>query len=131
MAVVIALPITDRLASFEFYNQGLGFEAVGELAADGLPEPLAFVLADGVQLMLVPTDGFSWVIGGHTVAERGQVECLLDLSARDESEVAVVVDRVRSAGARLVEEPQPKPWGFAALLADPDGHLWSVTAPSP
>jgi uncharacterized protein len=130
MAVVIALPIADRRTSFDFYRQGLGFEAVGPVAGDGVPEPLAFVLAEGVQLMLIPTDGFASVIGDHTVPERGQSECLLDIAAHDHTEVDDRVDRVRSAGARVVEEPQPKPWGYAALVADPDGHLWTITAPA-
>jgi predicted lactoylglutathione lyase len=127
--VIVALPIADRRASFDFYVHALGLVAVGEVADDGLPEPLAFVLAEGVQLMLVPTDGCAWVIGDHTVAERGKAECLLDLVARDHGEVDDLVARVRDSGARVLEEPQPKPWGYAALFADPDGHLWTATAP--
>ena len=79
--------------------------------------------------MLIPTDGFAWVIGDHEVATLGQIECLLDLAARDHTEVTDLVDRARGAGAHVVEEPQPKPWGYTALLADPDGHLWTITSP--
>jgi uncharacterized protein len=129
MPVIVALPIEDRRTSFVFYRQGLGFDTVGPIAEDGLPEPLTFVLADGVQLMLIPADGFGWVIGDHRVAERGQVECLFDLAASDHAEVDDRVDQVRGTGARVIEEPQPKPWGYAALVADPDGHLWTITAP--
>ena len=55
--VVVTLPTADRQRSYDFYRDGLGFEAVGELADDGLPEPLQFVLNDGLRLMLVPTGG--------------------------------------------------------------------------
>ena len=41
MNIVISLPTDDRATSHAFYA-ALGFEAVGELASDGLPEPLQF-----------------------------------------------------------------------------------------
>jgi hypothetical protein len=81
MHFTIALPIADRRASFDFYRQALRLTAVGPVADDGLPEPLAFELADGVQLMLIPADGFAGVIGEHRVAGRGLTECLLDVAA--------------------------------------------------
>jgi hypothetical protein len=37
----VCLPIKNRRASHAFYT-ALGFVAVGELADDGLPEPLQF-----------------------------------------------------------------------------------------
>ncbi|MEZ5410170.1 MAG: VOC family protein [Acidimicrobiales bacterium] len=129
MPFTIALPIADRRASFDFYRQALRLNAVGPVADDGVPEPLAFDLVDGVQLMLIPADGFAWVIGEHVVTERGQTECLLDVAAHGQPEVDDLVDRVRSAGGRVLEDPQSKPWGYCALFADPDGHLWTTTAP--
>jgi uncharacterized protein len=53
--VVVALPTEDRQRSFNFYAEGLGLEPIGEAAEDGIPEPLQFVLNQGVRLMLVPT----------------------------------------------------------------------------
>lgn len=61
--VVVSLPIEDRRTSFAFYRDGLGFDAVGEPAEDGVPEPLQFAVNDGLRLMLIPTGGFGWVIG--------------------------------------------------------------------
>jgi catechol 2,3-dioxygenase-like lactoylglutathione lyase family enzyme len=61
--VLISLPVSDRVRAHAFYREGLGLEAVGELAEDGVPEPLLFILNDLTQLMLVPTSGFGWVIG--------------------------------------------------------------------
>jgi hypothetical protein len=37
-----------------------------------------------------------------------------------------MVDRARAAGAEIIMEPSEQPWGFTALFADPDGHLWQV-----
>jgi catechol 2,3-dioxygenase-like lactoylglutathione lyase family enzyme len=38
--LTICLPIADRPRSFDFYRGGLGFEAVGALVEDGVPEPV-------------------------------------------------------------------------------------------
>lgn len=71
----IALPIADRQRSHLFYGEGLGFATPGELADDGVPEPLRVVVNDALRLMLIPTGGFGWVTAGSEVATRGTVEC--------------------------------------------------------
>ena len=94
--MTVSLPIADRATSYHFYRDGLGLDAVGELADDGLPEPLQFVVNDGLRLMLVPTGGFGWVIGRHEVAARGQSECVLSLGVASSADA----DADRRAGAR-------------------------------
>jgi uncharacterized protein len=126
--VIVGLPIADRRTSYAFYGEGLGFDAVGEVADDGIPEPLQFLLADGVRLMLIPTEGFGWVIGDREVAARGHIECLFSLPAGSEAEVDAVVERAVRAGAEIVAPPGPQPWGYTGAFADPDGHVWQVTA---
>jgi predicted lactoylglutathione lyase len=126
--VVVSLPIADRPTSFRFYAEGLGLDAVGEPAEDGIPEPLQFVLNDGLRIMLVPTGGFGWVIGDHEVARRGQSECVLSLPAATPAEADRLVERARAAGAEIVAEPGRQPWGYRGVFADPDGHLWMVVA---
>jgi len=125
-SIIISLPIADRRSSFAFYGEGLGFEPIGEPADDGVPEPLQFALADGANLMLVPTGGFGWVIGDHEVASPGTSECVLSFGAASEAAVDATIERARSAGARVVAEPERKPWGYIGTFADPDGHLWMV-----
>ncbi|MEW2426734.1 VOC family protein [Micromonospora sp. NPDC047644] len=125
--VIVSLPIADRPTSYRFYRDGLGLEAVGELADDGLPEPLQFVVNDGLRLMLVPTGGFGWVIGRHEVAPRGQSECLLSLTVDSLVDADAVVERARAAGAEVISETSDYPWGYAGVFADPDGHLWMVS----
>lgn len=126
-SVIISLPIADRPASFRFYQDALGLTPVGEVADDGIPEPLQFVLNDGVRLMLIPTGGFGWVIGPHEAAPPGQSECLMHLAAGTAAEVDEMVERARKAGAEVVTKPAQQPWGYAGAFADPDGHLWMVT----
>ncbi|MEU4642616.1 VOC family protein [Micromonospora sp. NPDC023814] len=126
--VVVSLPIADRPTSYRFYSEGLGLDAVGEPAEDGIPEPLQFALNDGLRVMLVPAGGFGWVIGRHEVARRGQSECVLSLSAATSAEADQLVERARAAGAEVVVEPGQQPWGYSGAFADPDGHLWMVSA---
>ena len=126
--VLVSLPIADRRTSFAFYGDGLGLEAIGEPADDGVPEPLQFGLNERARLMLVPTKGFGWVIGDHEVAKRGHSECVLSLGAGSEAEVDELVKRAQRAGAETIAEPGRQPWGYTGAFADPDGHVWMVTA---
>ena len=127
-SVTVSLPIDDRRTAHDFYVAAFGLEAVGEIASDGLPEPLQFALGGGTSLMLIPRVGFGWVAKPNAVAERGTSECLLSLTAPTDAEVDALVERARAAGADVVVEPERRPWAYAATLADPDGHLWMISA---
>ena len=124
--LVVSLPIADRPTAFRFYQQALGFEAVGALADDGVPEPLQFVVNAGVRLMLIPRGGFGWVIGDGEVAPVGLHEVQLVLTVGTETEVDAIIDRAVGAGAGLAVPPGRKPWGYTGSFTDPDGHLWMV-----
>jgi predicted lactoylglutathione lyase len=124
--VVVSLPIADRRASFAFYRDALGFEPVGEAAADGVPEPLQFALNDGIRVMLIPTGGFGWITGDHDVAPHGSSECVLSLSTATDGEVDEFVARAGRGGAAVVTAPGQQPWGYAGAFADLDGHIWMV-----
>jgi uncharacterized protein len=124
--ITVALPIADRPATFAFYTKGLGLHPLGDPGDDGAPEPLQFALNDGVRVMFIPTGGFGWVTGNRLTAPSDQHECLLVLTLADQRGVHEMVDRARGAGAEIVTEPSDQPWGFTAVFADPDGHLWQV-----
>jgi len=126
--VIVSLPTADRRTSFAFYGEGLGLDAIGEAADDGVPEPLQFALNDGVRLMLIPTQGFGWVIGDREVAPRGQSECIFTIRAETEADVQRLVERAHEAGGEIVTRPGQQPWGYAGAFADPDGHVWMVTS---
>ncbi|HEU5151855.1 MAG TPA: VOC family protein [Iamia sp.] len=126
---VIALPTADRVRAHAFHTEGLGLEAVGEPAEDGVPEPLQLRLGADVHLMLIPRGGFGWVTDPHPTAAPGTSECQLSWTVPTRAGVVAAVERARAAGARVVAEPDDRPWGYAATFADPDGHLWMVLTP--
>ncbi|WP_460340806.1 VOC family protein [Actinoallomurus acanthiterrae] len=125
--LVIGLPIADRQRSYTFYREGLGLEPVGEPADDGVPEPLQFVINDGVRVMFIPTGGFGWVIGDRAVAESGTSECVLTLPVVTPADADQMITRARTAGATVITAPGQQPWGYAGVFADPDGHVWMVS----
>jgi predicted lactoylglutathione lyase len=124
--MIISLPIEDRPRSYAFYQEALGLKPVGELDDDGIPEPLQFALADDVTMMLIPTEGFGWVLGDQPAAQAGTSECILSIHTESEAAVDAQVAKAVAAGAKLVTEPTRKPWAYFATFTDPDGHLWMV-----
>lgn len=126
--VIVSLPIADRRTSFAFHGEGLGLDAIGEPADDGVPEPLQSALHDGVRLMLIATGGLGWVIGDREVAGRGHSECMSGLRVGTEAAVDELIGRLHRAGAEIGTPPGPQPWGYAGACADPDGHVWMVTS---
>jgi len=127
MNYTISLATADRNRALMFYRDGLGLEAFGPLADDGVPEPLQLRLTSSVSLMLIPTGGFGWVAGEDRVAPPGASECVLSLYASDEDAVRTRYAAALAAGGITVYEPSQREWGaFAAQVADPDGHLWMI-----
>jgi len=124
-SIVIALPTTDRRRAHAF-AQALGLETPGELAEDGVPEPLRVQINEQTSLMYVPTGGFGWITAGRSTAEPGTSECLLSLQLDTTTEVDDLVRRAEPAGGRVASGPEQKPWGYTGTFTDPDGHLWEA-----
>jgi predicted lactoylglutathione lyase len=135
MRTTIALPTRDRARSHVFLRDGLGLETPGELADDGVPEPLRATLSDSCEVMMIPTGGFKWVTGqlgdepmDAATPPEGPKQCLvtIELGSRDEVEARYAA---AIALGRGMIEPEAAPWGeYRALVADPDGHLWQLTS---
>ena len=132
----VCLPTADRSVSHAFYA-ALGFVAVGELGDDGIPEPLQFEISDGLRVMLIPTGGFGWLIGGRKRSPRSSHECLVVIGLATDAEVDELMRRAQDAGAEIVFEAGNQSWGgepaaaepdaYAGAFADPDGHMWQVS----
>jgi len=127
-AVVVSLPVADRPTSSASYRAFLGQSPPGEAQDDGEPEPLQFLVNEGLRLMLIPRDGFAWVVGDHEVASRGTVELVLSREVPSEAAVGELTDVAASRGGAVIVAPGGQPWGYVALVADPDGHLWQIIA---
>src|SRR4029450_13145908 len=99
----IALPTADRSRAYAF-AQALGLETPGELAEDGVPEPLRVQLNEQASVMYVPTGGFGWITDGRATAEPGTSECLLSLQVGMITEVDNLVGRGEAGGGRAEED---------------------------
>ncbi len=128
-SVTISLPIADRRTSRDFYQAFLALDPFGAPADDGVPEPLQFPLGDGCVLMLIPRGGFGWVVDTSAeVAPPGTVSALFSVGVGSAAEVDEVVARATAAGAAVPRSARQEEWGYCALVADPDGHVWQVIA---
>src|SRR6187200_2424293 len=106
--LVLALPTADRSRAYAF-AQALGLETPGELAEDGVPEPLRVQLNEQASVMYVPTGGFGWITDGRATTEPDDL-----------------LGRVDAAGGHVASGPQRKTWGYTGTFTDPDGHLWEA-----
>lgn len=69
--MVIALSTADRSRAHAF-ALALGLETPGDLAEDGVPEPLRVQLNERASVVYVPTGGFGWTTAGRATAEPGR-----------------------------------------------------------
>ena len=121
----VCLPIRDRQVTHAFYT-ALGFVPVGELGDDGLPEPLQFEISVGLRVMLIPSRGFGWVIGGRKRSPKKTHECRVLIGLATDAAVDELMRRAQDAGAEIVFAAGTQQWGYAGAFADPDGHMWQV-----
>lgn len=134
--ITIALPTRDRARSHVFLRDGLGLETPGELAEDGVPEPLRATLSESCEVMMIPTGGFKWVTGqledepidAAALPPEGPKQSLVTIELGSRGDVDARFAAAAAIG-RGVIEPESAPWGeYRALVADPDGHLWQLTS---
>lgn len=81
--------------------------------------------------MLIPTGGFGWVVGNRDVAPSSHSETFISITAGSESAVDELVNKAQQAGATIITVPSQQPWGYVGAIADPDGHVWQVSAAAP
>ena len=117
---LITLAVTDMDSSAAFY-EAMGWTRVetqdGVIAFDLIGQTLGLYpkagLAKDLGIDLAEIGGFSGVTLGHNVAERAEVDRLMDA--------------VATAGGKVLKPAQEVFWGgYHGYFADPEGHVWEI-----
>jgi len=120
--VILAVDDVEKIASF--YGLAFGWpRRVDE------PVLVEFALPDGRGVALYQERGFAANTGRKPTRFSGYGTTSTELYFRCE-DLAACIARLTDAGARLLAERTPKPWGDeVAYFADPEGNVLAVGAP--
>lgn len=119
---VVTLGVADLRKATEFYAQVLG------TPPNTSNEGVTFIELPGTWLSLFPLENLAHDISAEVTPQRGAFSGFtLAHNARSKEDVTAIIERARSAGARIWKEPQEAFWGgFHAYFSDPDGYFWEV-----
>lgn len=116
------LATADLERARAFYS-GLGF-AVNDMppGAGGITvQPTGSSM-----LCLFPAEIFATIIPGEPCDPARSQEIVQSISFETRAGVDELAAKARAAGARLLDEPGEKPYGYGFGFADPDGHVWAA-----
>jgi len=116
----VTLVVGDLETSRRFYLDGLGWQA----AVDVPDEVVMIHVGDKVVLSLWAEAAAVEEIG--PVQRGGTPPFTLAHNCRDAAEVDAVLDRARSAGARVHAAVQRDWGGYSGYFSDPDGFRWEI-----
>lgn len=120
--IFINLPVADVTRSREFFTK-VGY-AIDERMSN--EDCLGIELGPNIYAMLLKRDFFA-TFHNSTVAEPGQHEVLVCVSADSIDHVDTVVDAATSAGGQAVRtEGADTGYMYGRSYADLDGHIWEV-----
>lgn len=119
---VVTLGVADLHKATDFYAQVLG------TPPDTSDEEITFIKLPGTWLSLFPLENLAQDISAEVTPQRGAFSGFtLAHNACSKEDVTAIIERARSAGARIWKEPQEAFWGgFHAYFSDPDGYFWEV-----
>jgi catechol 2,3-dioxygenase-like lactoylglutathione lyase family enzyme len=117
---VITVGVVDLPVSRAFYSEGLGWTPLLDL-----DEIVFYQVGHGLILALFPILDFAADIGAHIATNDGSFS--LGQVVQTQAEVDQAIEKARTAGARILKEPQDAAFGgYHGYFADPDGHRWEV-----
>ncbi|WP_194757193.1 VOC family protein [Aliidiomarina indica] len=123
----ITLGVDDLERSVAFYRDGLGFKTKGIVGKEIENGAVAFFhLQPGLRLALWPRQSIAFE---HqlSLGPRDPAGMMLAHNVTTASEVDSLIACARAAGAPILREPKPFPWGgYGGVFADPDEHLWEI-----
>jgi hypothetical protein len=119
---ILTLGVADLARATKFYEAVLGTPP--NTSYDGV----TFIELPGAWISLYPLENLAKDISLEVPITRGGFSGVtLAHNARSKEDVIAIVERARSAGARVVKEPQETFWGgFSGYFADLDGYYWEV-----
>jgi len=119
---LITLGVSDLSKATAFYA------AVLDTPPNRSYDGITFIQLPGAWLALYPLEDLAKDIAPDISISRGGFGGItLAHNARSREEVRGIMERVASAGGRIVKPPQNTFWGgFSGYFADPDGYYWEV-----
>lgn len=119
---MITLGVADLGKATDFYEQVLATPP--NKTHDGV----RFIELPGIWLGLFPLVNLAKDIADDLPPTRGGFPGFsLSHNARSEADVRAICERARSAGAKIVKEPETTFWGgFHFYFTDPDGYYWEI-----
>ncbi len=121
----ICLGVRSMEKSIQFYRDGLGFQTEEK----GNSPAVIFFNTPGTKFELYPLDLLAEDISKENPPKIGNGfgGITLAYNVEHKEDVEKVIELARSAGAKIVKEPQDVFWGgYHAYFADPDGYYWEV-----
>lgn len=130
---IITIAVDDLEQSLTFYRDGLGLKTPGVVGtecegdeANAAGAVVMLELEGGLTLALYPRSQLA-KDGGIEIPPAGSGLFSLGHLVGSRSEVDELLERARSAGAIVTDEPHERPWGiYSGYFRDPDGHLWEI-----
>ena len=130
---VITLGVNDLEKSLAFYRDGLGLQTNGIIGTEFKGDEthpsgavVMFELQQGLILALYPRSELA-KDANQPVGVASSTECSLGHVVNSKQEVDALVQRAKTAGALVTDEPHERPWGiYSGYFQDIDGHLWEI-----
>ncbi|MEJ2267226.1 MAG: VOC family protein [Anaerolineales bacterium] len=118
----LTLGVRDLEVATRFY------ETVLDKSPNTYYEGVVFFELPGTWISLYPVEKLAEDISSDVKAVRsGFSGFTMAHNAESKEEVIAVIERARSAGAKIFKEPGDVFWGgFNGYFADPDGYYWEV-----
>lgn len=119
---ILTLGVADVEKATDFYGAVLG------TPPNRSSEGITFVELPGTWIALYPFEKLVEEFSPEVPVKRGDFSGVtLAHNAGSRDEVVEIMQRVKSAGGRIVKEPQDTFWGgFSGYFADLDGYYWEV-----
>jgi uncharacterized glyoxalase superfamily protein PhnB len=119
---VVTLGVADLSKATKFYEAVLG------TPSNTSYEGVTFIELPGTWISLYPLEKLAKDISPEVPENRSAFSGItLAHNARSKDQVVEIIERAKSAGARIMKEPQETFWGgFSGYFSDLDGYYWEV-----